>query len=261
MTTYERNVILETGKYDSIGKRPVRHDGHDKVTGRAQYGADYYLVGTLHAKVLRSPHAHARIISIDTSKAENHPNVRAVVTAADLPTSKPGETIEIPEMGDSILKYLRGNILASDKVVYKGHAVAAVAATDPHEAEEALKLIDVQYEPLPPILTAPEGMIKNAPIIHDDLETKELGKNISGKTNVSVHLQDKLGDAQKGFSEADVVIEREFNTATVHQGYIEPHNVTALWNKDGRVSIWCSTQGSFTAVSYTHLTLPTSDLV
>ena len=112
MTTYERNVILETGKYDSIGKRPVRHDGHDKVTGRAQYGADYYLVGTLHAKVLRSPHAHARIISIDTSKAENHPNVRAVVTAADLPTSKPGETIEIPEMGDSILKYLRGNILS-----------------------------------------------------------------------------------------------------------------------------------------------------
>ncbi len=246
MTTYERNVILETGKYDSIGKRPVRHDGHDKVTGRAQYGADYYLVGTLHAKVLRSPHAHARIISIDTSKAENHPNVRAVVTAADLPASKPGGTIEIPEMGDSILKYLRGNILASDKVVYKGHAVAAVAATDPHEAEEALKLIDVQYEPLPPILTAPDGMTKNAPIIHDDLETKELGKNISGKTNVSVHLQDKLGDAQKGFSEADVVIEREFNTATVHQGYIEPHNVTALWNKDGRVSIWCSTQGSFT---------------
>ena len=246
MATYERNVILETGKYDSIGKRPIRHDGADKVTGRAKYGADYYLVGTLHAKVLRSPHAHARIISIDTSKAENHPNVRAVVTAADLPTSKPGGTIEIPEMGDSILKYLRGNILASDKVVYKGHAVAAVAATDPHEAEEALKLIDVQYEPLPPILTAPDGMAKNAPIIHDDLETKELGKNISGKTNISVHLQDKLGDVQKGFSEADVVIEREFNTATVHQGYIEPHNVTALWNKDGRVSIWCSTQGSFT---------------
>ena len=152
MATYERNVILETGKYDAIGKRPVRHDGADKVTGRAKYGADHYLVGTLHAKVLRSPHAHARIISIDTSKAENHPNVRAVVTSADLPTSKPGETIEIPEMGDSILKYLRGNILASDKVVYKGHAVAAVAATDPHEAEEALKLIEVQYEPLPPCL-------------------------------------------------------------------------------------------------------------
>ena len=116
MATYERNVILETGKYDAIGKRPVRHDGADKVTGRAKYGADHYLVGTLHAKVLRSPHAHARIISIDTSKAENHPNVRAVVTSADLPTSKPGETIEIPEMGDSILKYLRGNILASDGV-------------------------------------------------------------------------------------------------------------------------------------------------
>lgn len=95
-------------------------------------------------------------------------------------------------MGDSILKYLRGNILASDKVVYKGHAVAAVAATDPHEAEEALKLIDVQYEPLPPILTAPDGMAKNAPIVHEDLETKELGKKISGKTNISDHLQDKF---------------------------------------------------------------------
>ena len=111
MATYERNVILETGKYDSIGKRPIRHDGADKVTGRAKYGADHYLVGTLHAKVLRSPHAHARIISIDTSKAESHPNVRAVLTAADLPKSKPGMSINIPEMGDSVLKYLRVELL------------------------------------------------------------------------------------------------------------------------------------------------------
>ena len=243
METYERNVILETGKYDSIGKRPIRHDGVDKVTGRAEYGADYHLVGTLHAKILRSPHAHARIISIDTSKAEQHPSIRAVVTAADFPESKPDATVDL--LGETLLKYVRGNILASDKVIYRGHAVAAVAATSPHEAEEALKLIDVQYEPLPHVVTALDAMEQNAPIIHEDLETNEFGKKVSGKTNIALHVKENVGDVDKGFSEADVVIEREFYTSTVHQGYIEPHNVTALWKKDGRVHIWCSTQGAF----------------
>ena len=229
---YERNMILENGKYDVVGTRPIRHDGADKVTGRALYGADFTTTGLLHGKTLRSPHAHARIISIDTSKAAAHPGVKAIVTADDLgPAVKAGTIVDYGE-ADADLKYIRDNILARDKVLYVGHAIAAVAATSTHEAEEAISLIDVQYEVLSPVLTAPDAMKSDAPLLHNDLVT-ELGddlENIDAKDNVAKHLQTKLGDLEKGFSEADVIIEREFNTATVHQGYIEPHNVTAIWN-------------------------------
>ena len=244
-TTYERNMILETGKYDVIGTRPVRHDGADKVTGRALYGADVFPAGLLHAKVLRSPHAHALIKSIDVSKAEAHPAVKAVVTGADL---KPVEAGTIVDLGESTvdLKYLRGNVLARDKVLYKGHAVAALAATSPHEAEEALSLIEVEYEPLPLVMSALDGMKDDAPLLHDDLVAEEIGGNGAKNSNVSNHVLWKLGDMEKGFAEADVIVEREFDTSTVHQGYIEPHTVTALWNNDDRITIWTSTQGSFT---------------
>ena len=233
-------------KYDVIGTRPIRHDGADKVTGRALYGADFYTTGLLHCKVLRSPHAHARIKRLDTSKAEAHPGVKAVLTASDLgPSVKVGTIVDLGESTVE-LKYLRANILASGKVMYKGHAVAAVAANSVHEAEEALSLIEVEYEPLPTVMTAPEGMKKDAPVVHDDLATDEFGEKTRTGTNVSSHILWKLGDVDKGFAEADVVVEREFDTTTVHQGYIEPHNVTALWNNDNRITIWCSTQGSFT---------------
>ena len=145
---YEPNAVLPTKEFNVVGTRPVRHDGADKVTGRALYGADFAAAGLLHGKVLRSPHAHAVIKSIDTSKAEALDGVHAVVTAADYPDS------------------------GGDK-----------------------------------------------------------------PTNVAFHLQQKLGDTQGGFAAADVVIEREFNTKTVHQGYIEPHNSTALWNNDGQLQI------------------------
>ena len=248
---YERNMILENGKYDVVGTRPIRHDGADKVTGRALYGADFTTTGLLHGKTLRSPHAHARIISIDTSKAAAHPGVKAIVTADDLgPAVKAGTNVDNGEAA-AALKYIRDTILASDKVLYVGHAIAAVAATSTHEAEEAISLIDVQYEVLSPVLTAPDAMKSDAPLLHNDLVT-ELGddlENIDAKDNVAKHLQTKLGDLEKGFSEADVIIEREFNTATVHQGYIEPHNVTAIWNTDNRLTIWTSTQGAFTVRS------------
>ena len=241
---YDPNMVLATKKYDVVGTRPIRHDGADKVTGRALYGADFQMAGLLHGKVLRSPHAHARIKSIDTSKAEAMPGVRAVVTAKDFPKIES----KIVDLGESTgnLKYLRDNVLASDKALYEGHAVAAVAAISPHDAEEALSLIDVKYEVLPPVLTAPEGMKDDAPLLHEDLKTQELGEQTDKVSNLAQHFQHKKGDIQRGFAEADLIVEREFNTATVHQGYIEPHNVTALWNNDGRLHIWCSTQGSFT---------------
>ena len=240
---YEPNVVLATQKYNVVGTRPIRLDGADKVTGRALYGADFTAAGLLHGVVLRSPHAHARIKRIDTSRAEALEGVRAVVTAADLPHSG-DKMVDLGE-GETPLSYIRGNIFASGKVLYKGHAVAAVAAASLHVAEEAVRLIEVEYEVLPPVLTAPDAMRDGAPILHDNLTTKEFGKKTDRVSNVADHFQFKLGEIEQGFAEADVIVEREFHTATVHQGYIEPHNATALWNNDGRVLIWCSTQGSF----------------
>jgi CO/xanthine dehydrogenase Mo-binding subunit len=226
-----------------VGTRPVRHDGVDKVTGRALYGADLQLAGTLHGYILRSPHAHARILAIDTSKAAAHPGVRAVVTAADF-SPGPDRIVDLGE-GNTPLSYIRGNVLAAGKVLYKGHAVAAVAAVNAHVAEEAAALIEINYEVLPCALGAPEAMREGAPILHEDLETRELGERTGRVSNVSEHFRHQLGDIERGFADAEFVIEREFHTATVHQGYIEPHNATALWNNDGRIHVWCSTQGAF----------------
>ena len=234
---------MSTETYSVIGTRPIRHDGVDKVTGRALYGADFHMAGLLHGFILRSPHAHARIRRMDTTRAAAFPGVKAVVTAADFP-AVPDRIVDLGE-GATPLAYIRGNVLASGKVLYRGHAVAAVAAVNPQVAEEAASLIEVDYEVLPCTLTAPDAMQEGAPILHDDLRTKEFGKQTDKVSNVAEHFQHALGDVAKGFAEADVIVEREFHTATVHQGYIEPHPATALWNNDGRVLIWCSTQGSF----------------
>jgi xanthine dehydrogenase molybdenum-binding subunit len=234
---------MSTQQYTVVGTRPIRHDGVDKVTGRAQYGADFQMAGLLYGYVLRSPHAHARIKRIDTTKAEKFPGVKAVVIAADFPPT-PERLVDLGE-GDTPLSYARGNVLAGSKALYRGHAVAVVAATSVHIAEEAAGLIEVDYEVLPAVLTAPEAMQEGAAILHDDLKTKEFGEQTGRVSNVAEHFRHTMGDVAAGFAEADVVIEREFNTSTVHQGYIEPHNATALWNSDGRILVWCSTQGAF----------------
>ena len=260
ITEYEPNVVLATKKFDVVGTRPIRHDGADKVTGRALYGADFEAAGLLHGKILRSPHAHARIKSIDTTKAEALPGVKAVATAKDF-TGSGNEVVDIGD-GATPLKYLRDNVLASDKVLYIGQAIAGVAAINPHVAEEAVSLIEVEYEVLSPVLSAPDGMKADAPILHEAMRTDELGESGDKPSNVAQHFQHVLGDIDKGFKEADIVFEQEFNTATVHQGYIEPQNATALWNNDGRLHIWCSTQGAFpvrTAVSKI-LALPVSKI-
>ena len=236
--------MSKTSEYKVIGTRPIRHDGVDKVTGRALYGADIQMAGLLQGRILRSPHAHARIRKIDVNKAAALPGVEAIITSADFPDA--GN--KIAELGEGAinLAHLSSNCLARGKVLYKGHAVAAVAAINLHIAEEALKLIAVDYEPLPPVLDVRAAMLDNAPLLHDDLTTESLGKPTTKKSNVAKHIQFTLGDVEKGFAAAAVVVEHEFHTATVHQGYIEPHNATALWNADGTVTIWCSTQGAFT---------------
>lgn len=238
------NIVLSQVEYNVVGKRPVRPDGVDKVTGRAQYGADLQLTGLLHARVLRSPHSHARIKSIDTSRAEAHPGVRAVVTAKDLPIA----SLSREDVGGDYqrLKFASDNFLASDKVLYKGHGVAAVAATSPHIVEEALALIQVEYEELPPVMDVQSAMRDDAPLLHDDnLRTTYMGEASDKPSNIAAYMKFEKGDVEQGFNEADVVVEREFETASVHQGYIEPHNATAFWNTDGQLNIWCSTQGSF----------------
>ena len=234
-------------EYKVIGTRPIRHDGTDKVTGRAVYGGDVQLPGMLYGQVLRSPHGHARIRSIDTRRAEALEGVRAVVTGlGDLPPTEGDEIVDLGE-GPAKLKYMRDNVLATDKVLYRGHAVAGVAAINPHVAEEALGLIDVDYEVLPPYTEVLEAMKEDAVLLHEDLTTQEFGEDTGRKSNIASHNQDKLGDIAEGFSRADVVAEYEVNTATVHQGYIEPHNGTASWSQDGNLTVWTSTQGSFTA--------------
>jgi CO/xanthine dehydrogenase Mo-binding subunit len=236
--------MSEQKTYKVLGTRPIRHDGLDKVTGRALYGADVQLAGLLHGRVLRSPHAHARIKKIDASKAMALPGVEAVATSADFPD--PGN--KLAELGEGAinLAHLSGNCLARGKVLYKGQAVAAIAAVSPHVAEEALNLIQVDYESLPHVTDVREAMKDSAPLLHDDLTTESLGKPTGKHSNVAKHFRFELGDVKKGFAQAAVVVEREFHTATVHQGYVEPHNATAMWNPDGQLTIWCSTQGAFT---------------
>jgi CO/xanthine dehydrogenase Mo-binding subunit len=240
-------MAVDTQKYRVIGTRPVRPDGVDKVTGRAIYGADVQLPRMLHGKVLRSPHAHARIKSIDTSKAAALPGVHAVITAADLPYS--GTSVWLGEQGEVDTHRMSSNILARDKVLYCGHAVAAVAATSPHVAAEAIRLIEVDYEPLPPVLDVRRAMEPGSPLLHDNIYTDTAGAKATQPSNVAAHLLFEEGDIEKGFAEAEIVVERHFRTATVHQGYIEPHNAVAEWRKDGQLTVWCSTQGAFPARS------------
>ena len=240
----ERPAAAAAKKFKSIGTRPVRQDGVDKVTGRARYGADVFPDNAAFGRMLRSPHAHARILSIDVSAAQSLPGVLAVVTAGDLPQIE-DRLAELGEGIDARLSYKSMNMLARDKVLYDGHAIAAVAAIDPHTAEIAARLIAVEYEVLEPVLSAERAMASDAPLILPDVYTDSDGQRADHPSNVAVHTQVGHGDIEAGFARADLVLEREYSTTTVHQGYIEPHNATALWTEDGRLEVWCSSQGAF----------------
>jgi CO/xanthine dehydrogenase Mo-binding subunit len=180
-------MTTSTNGYKVIGTRPIRHDGVDKVTGRALYGADVQMAGLLHGRILRSPIPHGRILSIDASKALELPGVEAVVTCADL--TDPGN--KIAELGEGAvnLKHLSSNCLARGKVHYKGQAVAALAAVSAHIAEEALKLIAVEYEPFPHVTDVRAAMKDSAPLLHDDLVTESLGKRTGKPSNIAKHIQ------------------------------------------------------------------------
>ena len=229
------------GELKWVGKRPVRPDGADKVTGRAKFGADFHVPGMIVGKVLRSPHAHARIKSIDVSKAAALPGVKAIVTSDDF-AEMPSEAIAAGEMSINF-RDLAHNIVAHDKVLYDGHAVAAVAATSASIAKRALKLIAVDYEVLPHVTDVVAAMAPDAPILHDHLRTGGMDDAPDKPTNIAARVEVTLGDVDKGFAAADLIIERAFKTQAVHQGYIEPHACVASVAEDGQTDIWCSTQG------------------
>jgi CO/xanthine dehydrogenase Mo-binding subunit len=241
-------ATAEKPAYKVIGTRPIRHDGVDKVTGRAQFGADLKLSRMLHGATVRSPHAHARIVRIDTSQAEQLAGVRAIITSEDFP-EQGDRVVELGE-GAVNMRHLSANIMAREKVLYKGHVVAAVAADNIHIAEEACGRIEVEYEILAPVLDVRQAMSDDAPVLNDDIRTESVGSAPSAAdkpTNVAKHFMFDKGDIEKGFAEADVIVERTFDTTMVHQGYIEPHNATVHWNADDRITVWMSTQGTFSA--------------
>jgi xanthine dehydrogenase molybdenum-binding subunit len=243
-----QDLYLGKKQYSVLGQRPVRHDGADKVTGKAVYTSDLQLPGAAvaHGRIVRSPHAHARIKKIDASQALAMPGVLAVVTHEDFPNLATKFAV-MGEAGAVNLAHLAANCLANTKVLYRGHAVAAVAAVNPHLAEEAAAKIKVEYEVLPSVTWVLDAMKEDAPILHEDLRTDEMGKKGDKPTNVTVKMVFEKGNIADGFAQAEVVVEREFRTASVHQGYIEPHAATAMWNEDGRLKIWCATQGAFNA--------------
>lgn len=227
-----------------VGTRPVRPDGVEKVTGRAAYGADIVLPGTLIGHILRSPHAHARIKSIDVSKALALEGVKAVATSADfgdIPSEvhfgAEGQRVNHREIAD--------NLLARDKVLYEGHAVAAVAATSAQIAREAARLIHVEYEILPHVIEVEAAMAPDAPLLNDQLFTANIDPAPTKPSNIASVIRMGTGDVAAGFAEAAVVVERTFTTKAVHQGYIEPHACIASYNEDGQAVIQCSSQGQF----------------
>ena len=225
------------------GSPEVRPDAIDKVTGAARYAADFNLPGQLIGKVLRSPHAHARIKSIDTSAAEKLAGVKAVVTSADF-ADMPSQEIAAGELVANFRDMTR-NMMAREKVYYDGHALAAVAATSEAIALQALKLIKVDYEVLPHVIDVVAAMQPDAPLLHEEQFTKGVEPKPDKPSNIASQMTSKLGDIEAGFTQADVIIEQEYNTKPSHQGYIEPHASLANYTEGGHADIWTGTQGHF----------------
>ena len=218
----------------AIGQSVVRGEGPDKVTGKSVYTADVSLPGMLWGKVLRSPFPHARIVSIDTAEAEAVPGVHTVITAADLPDSLVGRRLrDMP-------------VLARDVVRFVGEKVAAVAAETEAAAEEALLLIDVEYEELPAVFDAHEAMEQDAPTLHPDLPGYEgLPQPESDINNVFAHITWGQGDVEQGFAEADLVFEHTFNAQLMHQAYIEPHACVVSADESGQVQLWINNKDPY----------------
>ncbi|MCB2061343.1 MAG: xanthine dehydrogenase family protein molybdopterin-binding subunit, partial [Novosphingobium sp.] len=243
------NAPQDKRAFRYVGTRPVRPDGVEKVTGKAIYGPDFVAPNMLHGAILRSPHAHARIRSIDTKKAEALPGVKAVVTGADFPTLQ-SLVMAVGESSSDIVHMSR-NCMAHEKVLYDGHALAAVAATSAAIAKEAIGLIEVDYEVLPHVLDLEEALREDAPLLHEDIYTKGVDPKPDKPSNAAMRVEMAKGDVAGALADAAAVVAGRYTTEAVHQGYIEPHACVASWNADGQAQIWCSSQGAFAIRSLT----------
>ena len=212
------NQIIDysSREFNHIGTRPVRPDGVDKVTGRANFGADVQVNGMIYGRVVRSPHAHAKIKKINIDKALKLKGVKAVITGDDFPALDPSDKV----VGEVVVSFydMARNFMARDKALYDGHAVAAVAATSPAIAEKAASLIEVEYKVLKPVMTAADAMKKNAPLLHPDIFTEGVEPAPTKPSNVSKRAEFRLGDPDAAFKKADIIFERDYTAQTVHQG-------------------------------------------
>ena len=215
--------------YQVIGQPTPRTDGTEKVTGTARYTADVFLPGTLRGKDLRSPHAHARIVRIDTSRAKELPGVHAVLTGDDMRGVLYGT------------RYRDIPALSYDRVRFAGDRVAAVAAEDEDTAQRALDLIEVEYEELPAVFDPMEALREDAPILHPDLNSYVgLPEPLEKPSNAFVRNVWKRGDMAQGFAQADLIVEQTYTTQLMHQGYLEPHTCLVWIDEEGRVQVWAS---------------------
>lgn len=213
-----------------IGQPTRRVDGEEKATGHARYAADVSLPGTLSGKSLHSPYAHARIVRIDTTEAQKVPGVHAVITGADVRGGLWGRAVkDVP-------------VLAYDRVRFCGERVAAVAADDEDIAQRALDLIEVEYEELPAVFEPRAALQDNAPILHPDFNFYfGFPQKMAEPSNTYHTTSFEKGDLERGFAEADLIIENTYVTQRVHQGYIEPQAVLVSIDDSGRVHVWvCS---------------------
>ena len=223
---------LPVRDFKIVGNRPLRPDGVEKVTGKARFGADFSLPGMLTGMILRSPHAHARIRSIDVSKALALPGVKAIATYDDFAALEAGGARDIAE-----------NCLANGKALYDGHAIAAVAAIDKTVAKAALDLIAVDFEVLPHVTDVDLAMKADAPVLHEAAADESVPAGTP--KNVVRRYEFGHGDVEAGFAAADAVYENTYRTEATHQGYIEPHACVASMGPDGQADLWCCTQGQY----------------
>ena len=235
--------MAEAIDYKYVGTSPVRPDGVDKVTGRALFGADQNMPNMLHGKVLRSPHAHAVIKGVDLSGALRMEGVYAAVCGRDFPVIEAGTAVGGEGGGETA--DIAKNVMARDKALYHGHAVAAVAATSLEVAERAIDAIEVDYEVLPPVLDVLAAMEEGSPLLDEYCFTKNLPEKPNKPSNIASVMTLARGNLDEGFEQADVMIEGEYRVPMAHQGYIEPHACTATVNEEGKATVWCCTQGHF----------------
>ncbi|MDP7240681.1 MAG: molybdopterin-dependent oxidoreductase, partial [Dehalococcoidia bacterium] len=221
-------------EYRVLGHNLPKKEVADKVTGRIKYSSDLLFPNLLFGRILHSPHAHARILNIDTSQAAALPGVKAVITHNDAPRIRRGRWIQD--------RY----VLATEKVHYIGEPVVAVAAVDEETADEALELVRVEYQELPAVFDIKTAMEPTAPLVHEDLIDYHCpAANLKPQGNILEQGKIVLGDVENAWAQCYLIHEDDYQTPVVYQGFTQPHETTAAVDSSGRITIWASNKAPF----------------